>query len=152
MTQEQPQGPEALAVPLAVVGGLVGGVIGAAIWAYILYLIGFSYYFSFLLGFAVGLGVALGARGHHDIGLSLFAGALGVCSFGLTLYFRLSLAESRVLGEGANFFALSLDDFLNRLGDYLTHYPFNLLNFWTVPIVAMGTAYRYIHRGGRGVS
>lgn len=145
--QAQPRVQEALAVPLAVLGGLVGGVIGAAIWAYILDAtrINFSY-LAFVLGIIVGLGVAIGARGQHDIGLSLFAGALGVCCFGLALYFRLSLRESHSLS------GLSPNDFSNLLGDYLTLNPINFLNFGLVPLAAMGTAYRYIHRGGRGGS
>ena len=135
-------------MPLAAVGGLVGGIVSAALWALILDAtrINFSY-LAFLLGIAVGFGVALGARGHHDIGLSLFAGALGVLSFCLALYFRLSLAESHVLGDGTNFFALSLDDFLNQLGDYLTLNPINFLNFLLVPAAAMGMAYKFISRG-----
>ena len=148
--ETQPQGSEALAVPLAVLGGLAGGVIGAVIWAFILDLthINFSY-LAFGLGILVGLGVALGARGHHDIGLSLFAGALSLFSFFLALYFRLSLAESHVLSESANLFALSLNDFSNVLGDYLTANPINFLNFVLVPMAAMGTAYKYINRGRR---
>ena len=148
--QAQPQGSEALAVPLALVGGLVGGVVGAALWAFILDLTHINFtYLAFVLGIIVGLGVALGARGHNDIGLSLFAGVLGLFSFFLALYFRLSLAESHVLGENANLFALSLNDFSNMLGDYLTANPINFLNFALVPLAAMGTAYRYITRGRR---
>lgn len=144
---------EALSVPLATLGGLTGGIIAAAFWALFLHTLGISFpYASFLLGVAVGFGVALGARGHHDIGLSLFAGVLGLLSFCLTLYFRLSLAESHLLGEGINFFALSLNDFSNTLGDYLVHNPFNFLNFGLVPMTAMGMAYRRINRGRDGAS
>lgn len=147
--QAQPKGPEALAVPLALLGGLIGGVIGAAIWAFIVNLTHINLaYLAFVLGILVGLGVALGARGHHDIGLSLFAGALGLFVFFLAMYFRLSLAYSQA-GGSANLFALSLDDYVNGLGDYLTAVPINFLNFALVPLAAMGTAYRYITRGRR---
>jgi hypothetical protein len=149
----QPRGPEALAVPLATLGGVIGGVISAAIWAVILDMTRYNFwYIAFLLGVIVGFGVALGARGYHDIGLSLYAGALGVLTYCLALYFRLSLLESHVLGSGLNFFALSLDDFLNRLGDYLLLNPINFVNFVTVPMAAMGMAYKYINRGRDGIS
>jgi hypothetical protein len=145
--------PEALSVPLATLGGLIGGIVSAAIWAIILETtrINFSYV-AFLLGIVVGLGVALGARGHHDIGLSLFAGALGIFAYCLALYFRLGLGESHASGGGLNFFALSLNDFSNIVGDYLVLNPINFLNFVLVPLAAMGTAYRYINRGRDRVS
>ncbi len=138
---------------LATLGGGLAGIISAAIWAVVLNATGINFsYVAFLLGIVVGLGVALGARGYHDIGLSLFAGALGILSFCLALYFRLSLAESHALGQGTNLFALSLNDFLNNVGDYLANNPINYLNFVLVPIAAMGVAYRYINRGRDGVS
>ncbi|HEX6777896.1 MAG TPA: hypothetical protein VF099_06815, partial [Ktedonobacterales bacterium] len=89
------------------------------------------------------------ARGHHDIGLSLFAGGLSLLVFFLAMYFRLSLEYSHVVGEHGNFFALSFDDYMNVLGDYITAVPINFLNFVLVPIAAMGTAYKYINRGRR---
>lgn len=148
---ETPSGwSEALSVPLALLGGLATGVVGAAIWAFILDSTHHYFtYLAFLLGIVVGFGVALGARGHHDIELSLFAGALSLFVYFLALYFRLSLAESHILGESANLFALSLDDFVNGLGDYLVANLINFLNFVLVPMAAMGTAYKYINRGRR---
>lgn len=144
---------EALSVPLATLGGVVAGIICAALWAVLL--IGtqrFFVYLAFLLGIGVGLGVALGARGHHDIGLSLFAGALGIFSYCLALYFALSLDASHLLQGGFNFFALSLNDFSNILGDFLERNPINFVNFVLVPLAAMGTAYKYINRGRDGIS
>ena len=148
---ETPSGwSEALSVPLALLGGLATGVVGAAIWGYLVDLTHINFaYLAFVLGIIVGLGVALGARGHHDIGLSLFAGALSLLVFFLAMYFRLSLEYSHVIGGGANFFALSFDDYSNVLGDYLTLNPINFLNFALVPMAAMGTAYKYINRGRR---
>ena len=148
--QAQSSRAEALSVPLGVVGGLVGSVIGAIIWAFVLDLTHINFwYLGFALGFFVGFGVALGAGGHNDIGLSLFAGALGLFSFFLALYFRLSLEESHLLSENANLFALSFNDFPDVLGEYLKLNPFNYINFVLVPLVAAGAAYRYINRGRR---
>lgn len=148
--QAQPKGPEALAVPLALLGGLAFGVVGAAIWGFLVDATQHNFsYLAFVLGILVGLGVALGARGHHDIGLSLFAGGLSLLVFFLAMYFRLSLDYSHVVGENTNFFALSFDDYINSVGDYMTAVPINFLNLVLVPLAAMGTAYRYITRGRR---
>jgi hypothetical protein len=144
---------EALSVPLATLGGVIAGIVSAAIWAILVDTTKINFaYVAFVLGIIVGLGVALGARGHHDIGLSLFAGALGILSFCLAIYFRLSLEESHLLNEGTNFFALSLNDFSNVVGDYLEQVPINFANFVLVPLAAMGTAYKFINRGRDGVS
>jgi hypothetical protein len=105
---------------------------------------------AFALGIIVGLGVALGARGHHDIGLSLFAGALGILTCCLALYFRLSLLEGHLRHETANFLALSLEGFSNLVGGYLVSSPLNFINFVMIPLAAIGTAYRYINRGRDG--
>jgi hypothetical protein len=144
---------EALSVPLATLRGGIAGIICAALWAALL--IGtqrFFTYLAFLLGIGVGLGVALGARGHHDIGLSLFAGLLGVLSYCLGLYFAISLDTSQLHHAGINFFALSLNDFSNVVGDFLELNPINFINFVLVPLAAMGTAYKFINRGRDGVS
>ncbi len=153
IVQEQPGGYGALAWVLGTLGGLVGGAIGAALWAVILNLTRVNIsYLAIGLGFLVGVGVALGARGRFDIGLSLFSGVLGLVSFFLALYFRLSLAlssqESSTMPFTLSlkgFFTLSLNDFLTVLGSYLERNPINFLYFVLIPLVAMGTAYRYIN-------
>ena len=141
---------ESLSGPLALLGGVIFGVVGAAIWGFLVDTTQHNFsYLAFVLGILVGLGVALGARGYHDIGLSLFAGGLSLLVFFLAMYFRLSLSYSHVVGENANFFALSFDDYINAVGDYMTAVPINFLNLVLVPLAAMGTAYRYISRGRR---
>jgi hypothetical protein len=126
------------------VGGLVGGVVGALIWAAILQLT--KYNISFIaigLGFLVGLGVAFGARGRFHLVLALLAGALGLLSFFLALYFRLGFALSDALGQGLNPFALPFGDFFDVLKIYLSDNPINYIYFILIPFVAIGTAYRY---------
>jgi hypothetical protein len=138
------------ALPLALVGGLVGGVIGALIWAFLLQITSYNIYFVYAigLGFLVGLGVAFGGRGRFHLALAVLAGALGLFSVFLALYFRLGLAVSDVLGQGLNPFALPLGDYFDVLKLYLHDNPINYLYFVLTPFVAIGSCYRFTAGNG----
>ena len=96
-----------------------------------------------LLGILVGGGVLLGARGQRNhIVLAVLAAVLGLFSFFLALYFRVSLAYADALGSGMNV-ALPIGDFFDGLmGDYLQTNPINYIFFLVVPLIAGITAFR----------
>jgi hypothetical protein len=134
----------ALLLPL--VGGGIAAIIGALIWAFFLESTKTNYTFLGLgLGLLVGIGVVLGAGGRRNGLLAIIAGVLGLLSFFLALYFRLSLATADFFGEGTNLFALPFGNFFDVLNQYLQDNPINYLYFVLVPLIAAGTALR-----GRG--
>ena len=87
----------------------------------------------------------LGSRGQRNILLAGLAAVLGLFSFFLALYFRLSLAYAGVLGLGMNVGALPFGDFFDTLKLYLQDNPINYIYFVVVPLIAGATAFR----GGR---
>jgi hypothetical protein len=138
----QQGGLDPMGLVLGLAGGLVGGIVGAIIWAFFLQLTKTNFTFLALgLGFLVGLGVLLGARGQRHIVLAVLAGVLGLLSFFLALYFRLSLALADILGEGNSLFALPFGDFFDVLKLYLQDNAINYLYFVLVPLIAAGTAF-----------
>jgi hypothetical protein len=140
-------GLDPMALLLGLAGGVVGGIIGAIIWAFILQLTKTNISFIAVgLGFLVGLGVLLGARGQRHLVLAVLAGVLGLLSFFLALYFRLSLALADVLGQGTSLFALPFGDFSDILKLYLQDNPINYLYFVLVPLIAAGTAFGGLNR------
>lgn len=151
--EEPAQKPDAWTVPQALLGGLVAAVFGAAVWACMVGIawdntsaleLGCSV--ALALGLLVGGGVAFGAQGHYPIRLSLFSGMLGIISFFLAMYFRLSLDLSATLGEGMNFFAVPFVGYFNLLALQLFFSPIEIGYFLLVPLVSIGAAYFFIMR------
>jgi hypothetical protein len=138
----------ALPLVLALVGGLVGVVLGALAWAFFLQFTKTNFFFLGVLpGLIVGFGVLLGSGWQRrQILLALLAAVLGLLSFGLGLYFRVSLLVAGVLGEGTNLFALPFGDFFDVVKLYLQDNPINYINFALVPLFAAIAAF---NGGGR---
>jgi hypothetical protein len=131
-----------LALLLGLVGGGVAAMIGALAWAFFLELTKTNFYLSgVLLGLLVGACVALGARGQNRFMLAVIGAVLGLLSFFLALYFRLSLGTADLLNEGTNLFALPFSDFFNVLKLYLQDNPINYANFVAIPVIAALTAF-----------
>ncbi len=136
-------GTLALMLGLPLVSGGIAAVIGAIIWAFILQATKTNFTFLALgLGLLVGFGVLLGAFGRRHALLALLAAVLGLLSFVLALYFRLSLAVADALGGGTDLFALPFGDFFDVVKLYLQDNPINYIYFVLVPLIAAGTTFR----------
>jgi len=138
----------ALPLLLALVGGLVGVVLGALAWAFFLQFTKTNFFFlGALPGLIVGFGVLIGSGfQRRSVLLAVLGAVLGLVSFILALYFRLSLLLADDLSEGTNLFALPIGDFFDTLKIYLQDNPLNYVNFALVPLFAAITAF---NGGGR---
>lgn len=128
-------------VLLAALYGAVAAVVGALIWAFFLNITKLNIsYLAIGLGFLVGIGVVLGSRGQRHMVYMVLAGVLGLLSFVLALYFRISLIVAPILGDSsANVFALPFGDFSEFVKLYLKENPINYIYFVAVLLVAVLT-------------
>lgn len=130
-----------VALLLGVAGGTVGGLVGGVIWAAVLNLTNYNvYYLAILIGILAGAGVALGARGQNRIVLAVIAAVVGLLTFLVALYLRVSYWER------LSFTGLPIGDFTRAMGDYLQTNPINYIFFLGVPLIAAITAFRGLNQ------
>jgi hypothetical protein len=121
-------------VAMAAIYGVVASIVGALIWAFFLNITKLNIsYLAIGLGFLVGLGVLMGSRGQRHVVFMVLAGVLGLLSFVLALYFRLSLRDFSSL------FGLPFSFFSDDLKGYLSDNPINYIYFVAVPLTAILT-------------